>query len=134
MNSTNEKLIFQLENKKTKKSIYQHDVELLKFQKETIENENVSFFYTFKDMGVELEEKIISKLKLNGDKDQAVFVVKYSDKVLYESILEINGIDDINASKNEVELYFIFEKLEKIIITKIAETHKDIVLSNIERN
>jgi hypothetical protein len=134
MESTNEKLCLQLGKKKTGKIIYQYEVELVNFQKEIIENKDVSFYYTFKDMGVELEENILLKLKLGENKDELSFVIKYLDKTLYESTLDITGIDEKDIQKNEVQLYFIFAKISKNIINKISEIHKDIILSNIEKN
>jgi hypothetical protein len=129
-----EKLNFQLKNQKTGNIIYNYDVELLEFQKETIENENVSFFYTFKDIKIELEESIPLKLKLKGSGEGVFLVLKYSDKVLNESIIDSPGISEEDVNKNEVQLYFIFEKLSKILINKIAEEHKNIVFSNVENN
>jgi hypothetical protein len=131
METSNDKLIFQLENEKTGKVIYKYEIELAKFQKETIENENVSFYYSFKDMKNELEELVISKIKPPQNKEDILFVVRYSDKILYKSILDITGIDEWEMAKNEVELYFIFEKTSKIIINQISEEHKNIILSNI---
>lgn len=134
MDLTNEKLVFQLVNKKNGNIIYQHEIELLEFQKEMLQNEKVSFFYTFKDMSIELEDAITSKLILGDSKDEVSFVIKCLDKILNESILDVVGIEDKDMEKNEVQLYFIFEKISKSIINKISEEHKNIILSNIERN
>jgi len=133
MDSTNEKLVFQLENKKSGNVIFQYEVDLIGFQKEVLENENVSFFYTFKDMSVELEEKISLKLKLGESKDAISFIVKYSDKILSDLKLDVCGIEEKNISQNEVELYFIFEKVSQIIINKISEEHKGIILASVEK-
>lgn len=133
MDLKNENLIFQLENKKTGKNIYQHEVKLIDFQKEMIKREDVSFFYTFKDIGAELEEEILSKLKLGEKKEEFSFIVKYLDSVLFQSTLDICAIEEKDVKKNEVELYFIFEKISKIIISKISEEHKNIILSGIEK-
>ena len=133
MDSTNEKLVLQL--KTNKESIFQYEIELVKFQKEIIENDAISFFYTFKDMVIELDEKMQSKLKFNGSKEKIYFTVSYADKVLYESIsLDVIGLSKDNIPQNEVQLYFIFEKISKNIINRISEEHKSIILSNIEKS
>ena len=129
MDSTNEKLVFELLEKKTKKQIYQHQIELLKFQKETLQNENVSLFYTFKDTTSDMEVAMASKLKFNQADDELTFVIRFSNGILHESELDIIGIDETNIGENEVQLYFIFEKISKQIINKIAEEHKRLVLS-----
>jgi hypothetical protein len=134
MDSTNETLIFQIENKDKGNIIYQYEIDLMKFQKETLENENVSFFYVFKDMSVELEEAISAKLKLRKSKDELIFIVKYSDKVLHKSPLDVAGIEEEDMSHNEVELYFIFDKISKMMINRISKEHKNIILSNTENS
>jgi hypothetical protein len=130
----NEMLIFQIENKNKGTIIYQHETELMKFQKETLENEKASFYYTFKDMSVELEDAISAKLKLGESKDELVFMVKYSDKILHKSFLDVTGIEEKDMPKNEVELYFIFDKISKMMIGRILEEHKNIILSNTENS
>ena len=50
MESSNEKMFLLLEDKETKETLYQYEIELLEFQKETLSNEEVSFYYTFKDI------------------------------------------------------------------------------------
>lgn len=134
MDSTNETLIFQIENKDKGSIIYQHEIELMKFQKETLENEKASFFYTFKDMGVELEDAINAKLKLRESKDELIFIVKYSDNVLHKSSLDVTGIEEEDMPINEVELYFIFDRISKMMISRISEEHKNIILSNTENS
>lgn len=125
-----ENLIFSLEDKKTKKTIYKFDVELLDFQKETLKKE-ISFYYTFKDIVNELEESMSLKIKTEGS-EKNVFSIKHLDKTLHEVELDSPGITENEVSKNEVQLYFIFEKVSKIIINKIVEEHKNIILSNLE--
>ena len=134
MDSTNETLIFQIENKDKGSIIYQHEIELMKFQKETLENEKASFFYTFKDMSVELEDAINAKLKLRESKDELIFIVKYSDNVLHKSSLDVTGIEEEDMPINEVELYFIFDRISKMMISRISEEHKNIILSNTENS
>ena len=133
MKSAIEKLYLRLLNKTTGKVIYEHEIELMEFQKETLQNENVSFFYTFKDIGVEVENIIASKLQLGNNKDKICFVITYLDKTLFESILDVTGIEECNMQKNEVQLYYIFDKVSKNIISKISEEHKNIILSNAEK-
>jgi len=133
MKSAIEKLYLRLLNKTTGKVIYEHEIELMEFQKETLQNENVSFFYTFKDIGVEVENIIASKLQLGNNKDEICFVITYLDKTLFESILDVTGIEECNMQKNEVQLYYIFDKVSKNIISKISEEHKNIILSNAEK-
>lgn len=130
MDSTNEKLVLQLKN--NKKAIFEYEIELIKFQKEIVENESISFFYTFKDMRVELEEQMLSKLKLNSSRESTSFVISYAGKILYDSAIDAYGINENNISQNEVQLYFIFEKISKNIINKISEEHKSLILSNSE--
>lgn len=132
MSSNEENLIFLLKNKKNKEVIYQHEIKLLEFQKEIIKNENISFYYAFKDMTAELEDGISLKMKTDG-KNENIFLVKYSDKTLYEVVLDVIGLSKEDVEKNEVELYFIFEKLEKIFVNKIIEEHKNFILSNKEK-
>lgn len=134
MDSTNEKLIFQIESKNKGSVIYQHEIELMKFQKETLENEKASFFYTLKDMSVELEDAISAKLKLRESKDELIFIVKHSDKILHKSSLDVTGIEDKDMSENEVELYFIFDRIGKMMVNRISEEHKNIILSNTENS
>jgi len=133
MNSTIEKMYLRLLNKTNGKVIYEHEIELMEFQKETLQNENVSLFYTFKDIGVEVEDAIVSKLQLGNNKDEICFVVTYLDKTLFASILDVTGIEECNMQKNEVQLYYIFDKVSKNIISKISEEHKSIILSNAEK-
>ena len=125
-----ENLIFSLEDKKTKKTIYKYEVELLEFQKETLKKE-ISFYYTFKDIVNELEENMSLKIKAEGS-EKNVFSIKHLDKILHEVELDSPGIAENEVLKNEVQLYFIFEKASKIIINKIVEEHKNIILSNTE--
>ena len=131
MNVKNEKLFFSLKNENG--VVYQHEISLLDFQFETIKNENVKLYYTLKDIAFDLEEKINLKLKLSGNKIDTEFSIFLSEKNLYHTILEIPLMEEKDIEKNEVELYYIFEKVAKDVISKIMEEHKNLLLVTAER-
>jgi len=136
MDSTNEKLVFQLENKDKKETVYQYEVGLTEFQREILKDENISFFYTFKDISLELEDKLTYKITQNTDCDEYTmdFIIKFSDKILHKISFDTPmRIDEYAVEINEMALYFLFEKLAKIMVDKISEEHKNIILSNIEK-
>jgi len=130
MEFTNEKLLLQLNDKKTGKNIYQHEINLVSFQKEILANEEISLFYTFKDASVEFDEQISSKFNLKTGGGEICFTIKYLDSILYSCIFNAVGINESNISQYEMQLYFILESVSKIITNKIAEEHKKWVLSN----
>lgn len=134
MNLENENLILQIEDDNSGAVIYEHEIQLLEFQKKTLKNKEISFFYTFKDAGIELDSLISSKIKYQNDKNESVFLIKYLDEVLYKLTLSVTGLNENIVQKNEVELYFIFEKVSKMIVAEILEEHKKMILSNIENS
>ena len=133
MNSEYKNLVFLLEDKKTKKIIYRHDVELVEFQKELLEDKGVSFFYAFKDAVLEIEDELPRKLKLET-KNETTLLIRHSLNILYQKDLDISGISEKDVEENEVKMYFIFEKASKIVINEIIKEHKNIMLSNREGN
>lgn len=137
MSIENENLIFLLKKKDKEEIIYKYEVELAEFQKKTISNENISFFYTFKDASLELEEELCSKKIVSttaNKSDEIDFVIKLSDENLYETSLDAPAISKEDVEKNEMQLYFAFEKISKGIIGKILEEHKKIVLSEKQKD
>lgn len=134
MNLENKNLILQIQDDKSGVVIYEHEIQLLEFQKKILENKEISFFYTFKDAGIELDSLIPLKIKHQKDSNESVFLIKYLGEVLYKLTLSITGLNEDIVQKNEVELYFIFEKVSKMIVAEILEEHKKMILSNIENS
>ena len=131
MEERNEQLFFSIENKETKEVLYEYGVELLPFQEKTVKTEGISFYYTFKDIIIELEENIDSKMELSSKGDKILFTVKYNDNILCDQVLDISKtITSEDIKKNEIKLYFIFEKISKIFINKIVEEHKNLLLNS----
>jgi hypothetical protein len=134
MNLENKNLILQIQDNQSGVVICEHEIQLLEFQRKTLENKEISFFYTFKDAGVELDSLISSKIKYQENDSEFVFLIKYLDEILYKLSLSITGLNEDAVQKNEVELYFIFEKVSKMIVAEILEEHKKMILSNIENS
>jgi len=110
------------------KDIYQKEIKLLDYQKEILQNEDISLYYFLKDITIEMEDKLIPKLKLKKQFNKVSFVVSYLNKNLYETEISTEGISEEDVQNNEEEFYFYFEKMSKVIENKIIEEHKNIIL------
>jgi len=129
MSLNEESLIFLLENKETKGIIYQFDAKIIGFQKEMLNKEDVSFYYTFKDVANEAEEKIAVAGFSLGTKSETIFKVKLEDKILYECDLDVQLNEEV-VIEWEMPLYLIFEDVAKVVLAKITEEHKNYIFSN----
>ncbi len=129
MELSNDNLFFKILNEKTKNVVYEYEMNLLNFQRELLSNEKISLYYALKDIAFSVDEKMQKKLKLNTGGESLCFVVMYGEKILFEISLDVTGLGENNLSQNEIELYFIFEKISKDITSIISEEHKKIVLS-----
>lgn len=125
----NEKIKLQI--KKGDEIVYQYEFGLLEFQKELMKNENVSFFYLFKDSFNELDDMILEKIKCNSKNIKNTFNIEYLDKSIYSNELSSDFIDSEIVKTNEMEIYFLLEKFSKKIIRNIDEEHKKIIMSNL---
>jgi len=130
--SSNENLIFILEDKKTKATIYQFEAKILGFQKEMLTKEDVSFYYTFKDVVNEAENTMNTGFA-QSSKNETAFKIILEDKVLYGRDLDIESISEETVSRWEMSLYLIFENAAKTVLNKVTEEHKNYILSSKEK-
>jgi hypothetical protein len=128
--SKKDSLVFSIENKKTAKSIYRFDVSLLDYQIELINNNDLALFYVFKDASQEAEELVSKKLNLGKTREDLVIKILNGDKLLYDADFDVFGLEDGNHEKNEVELYFIFDKISKKVLGALSKAHQEILLTN----
>lgn len=124
----NEYVIFSLQRKNNSDVLFERQFEPLKYQKDILENEEISFYYFFKDLKVAIEEELYPKLKVHDSTNAVNIVVRYADKILYESELDIKTLNKDDVTNNEMEIYLFFEKVCKDFEKKIMDEHKNIVL------
>jgi hypothetical protein len=125
------KVIFSLEKKGEKEKLYERMYDLLPFQGEVMENKEVSFFYSLKDLAAEIEEKLIPKInksKEGNALEDVDFRVIYNDKEIFSYGIDTQGLTDESFAANEIEVFYFFESIVKKFEQKVMEEHKRLVL------
>lgn len=130
------KVVFSLEKKGEKEKMYERVYDLLPFQKDVLDNEEISLYYTLKDSAIEIEEKLIPKINTSKEGlklKNVLFRVEYDGKEIFSYEIDCNGLTDESFKNNEVEVFYFFESIVKKFEQKVMEEHKNLVLYKSEQ-
>lgn len=136
MDLTGLKVVFSLGKKGEKEKMYERVYDLLPFQKDVMDNEEISFFYSLKDSAIEIEDKLVSKINTSkeGKKiENFAFKVSYNGKEIFSYDVDCRDLTDESFKNNEVEVFYFFESIVKKFEQKVMEEHKKMVLYKSEQ-
>lgn len=114
-------------------ALFEYENKLPDFYKKILDNDEVNFYYMFKDAAISIEEVLFKKihkggLKNNDKKIIPVFRVSVNEKELFHYHLEDSEVTSEDFKGNEVDIFYFLKKIAETFESALSKQHKSILL------